>query len=83
MDRRTFYVIAAIGALLHGALYLAGVFFAALTMHNTTAALLAIVTAGVTYLSFLAHVARVTALANMLAMLSIVCGLVAGGWLLA
>lgn len=50
--------IACTGAMLNAALYLAGVFVAGLMMHNTEAWMLALLTAGVTYLSYLAAVPR-------------------------
>jgi hypothetical protein len=55
MDLATFKTFAAAGALASGTLYLTGVFVAGLIFHNNAAVILAIVTAGASYLGYLAH----------------------------
>jgi hypothetical protein len=82
MDRHTFLVISAIGALLYGALYLTGVFAAAILTHNAMAGLLAIGAAGTTYLCFALHLDNERLLGNLAAGVSVVCAMIAGGWLL-
>ncbi len=83
MNRPTFLLVAAVGALLYGSLYLAGVFVIGLTTHNPDAALLAIATAGVTYLSLVSHlIGGPPPIATTLTLLSILSGAVAGSWLI-
>jgi hypothetical protein len=82
MDRHTFQVIAAIGALVHGGIYLVLVYVFALLTHNTMSGLLAIGAAGITYLSYLSHFCGERMLANALAALSLVCAVTAGGHVL-
>jgi hypothetical protein len=83
MDLATFKAFAAAGALVSGTLYLTGVFVAGLTFHNSAAVVLAIVTAGASYLGYLAHFVawegnRWALVALWLTWISIVFGVLAG-----
>lgn len=79
MDRAAFKNIMAAGVLLNSALYLNGVFVAGLLQGNEWAWKLALVTFGVTYLSYVAQFVRDgSAVAVILVWLSIGIGITAG-----
>jgi len=78
MDRGTLSVIAALGALLNGGLYIVLVFIAALLMHRAGAAELAIAAAGFVYLNCAADLALRRQLAAFFSLVAIVCAVAAG-----
>jgi len=83
MDLATFKLVTAVGALLNSALFLAGCFVAGILYRNPMAWRLALVAAGLTYLSHLCHVQhfpgdRLAVWGNMLTWVAIVVSIAAG-----